>query len=142
MDVPHGRHIKYYLNGQIEYDITYDNGIKNGVSIRYNREGNITKEADFKNDEPQTYLKEYRPTGEPSLFKFYNNGDIERVEYYYVNGTIEKKEYYKSGEKYKNSYYRRDGSLEKDTELIGNTIKDSRYDENGELISVQEYEKE
>lgn len=60
----------YYENGRIKSAIPYLNGVREGVAIFYNDDGNIIEERNYLNDKVDGLVKLYYPNG--NLKEMYN----------------------------------------------------------------------
>ena len=66
----------YYDNGNLQYEIPFKNGVKEGVEKYYFDYGGLKSETPYKNDKAEGISKEY----------YYENGGLE-TEFSYKNGA-------------------------------------------------------
>jgi antitoxin component YwqK of YwqJK toxin-antitoxin module len=135
----HGKHKKFYLNGQIESESLYVRDKKHGLSIENHENGNISEKSLFKNG---LYH------GEVSYY--YENGKIELMENYLedklngesktwnINGWLEGVETYANDKKHGDciEYYENGKIKTSKTYQHGSLLNVITYDEKGaETIS-------
>lgn len=104
---------KYFPNGNLNHQITYENGRPNGDYINYYEDGKLQEEGTWVNNKQIGKFKRFHENGKVSQdFTFNESGKREGVQkYYYENGKIMiegswnegkesgvVKEYYENGE--------------------------------------------
>ena len=143
----HGDYIEFYENGQVSYEITYENGLRQGKSITYLENGKIIgetnyidgkkegksletftdmiqKKANYKNNKIDGDMFLYYPSGKLLQKRSFINGkrEGELIEYY-ENGVIKEKAYFINDKQEKEHlFYDEKGNLIK-TDIYKNGIK-------------------
>lgn len=89
----------YYDNGNLQYEIPFKNGVKEGVEKWYYTEGNIMYEFPYTNGKKEGVEKYYFDYGGLKSETPYKNDKAEGIskEYYYENGGLETEFSYKNG---------------------------------------------
>ncbi|MCY7008125.1 toxin-antitoxin system YwqK family antitoxin [Fusobacterium simiae] len=143
----HGDYIEFYENGQISYEITYENGLRQGKSITYLENGKIIgetnyidgkkegksletfidmiqKKANYKNNKIDGDMFLYYPSGKLLQKRSFVNGKAEgELIEYYENGVIKEKAYFINDKQEKEHlFYDEKGNLIK-TDIYKNGIK-------------------
>lgn len=140
-DVHNGLSKLYHPNGQLAAESYVIDGVQEGLMKNYYPDGALMAEGYVKKGKPDGIIKQYYPSGKLLQLitlkegildgvskEYYEDGKI-RFEAIYQNGDGKGKEYYENGKikseiTYKNG--QRNGPMKS-------------YDEEGKLISVQEY---
>ncbi|MBP7791630.1 MAG: hypothetical protein KA120_01025 [Candidatus Goldbacteria bacterium] len=139
-DIPDGKVVEYYENGQVMVEKNYFNGQKNGPYKLYYPSGALWKEGRFASDQI-VRLKTYSENGKLLSDKIY--AEIVSVR----TGNTEV--FYKNGREIARWTHEADGTVKKYGETIDGIVKyyvgkdlkeEHTYDE-GFLVSIKKYDK-
>ena len=87
-----GKKTTYYKNNVVAEEVTYKNGLKEGVSKIYSFTGVLLKELPYQNDQLHGKVIYYDGKGAIEIEGNYKNGLKDGVWKYYKNGTLIKEE--------------------------------------------------
>lgn len=88
----------YHFNGKKSAEISYSNGIYDGISYWYYENGNLKEMKTFANGKLNGWCRSYYESGLLKEEKFVNNGYIEGiVKRYYANGALKEIINYEKG---------------------------------------------
>lgn len=139
-DIPDGKVVEYYENGQVMVEKNYFNGQKNGPYKLYYPSGALWKEGRFASDQI-VRLKTYAENGKLLSDKIY--AEIVSVR------TGDTEVFYKNGREIARWIHEKDGTVKKYGETIDGVVKyyigkilkeEHTYDE-GFLVSIKKYNK-
>lgn len=139
-EIPDGKVVEYYENGQIMVEKNYFNGQKNGPYKLYYPSGALWKEGRFASDQI-VRLKTYAENGKLLSDKIYVEIVSVRTGYTEV--------FYKNGREIARWTHEKDGTVKKYGETIDGVVKyyvgkllkeEHAYDE-GYLVSIKKYNK-
>lgn len=139
-DIPDGKVVEYYENGQVMVEKNYFNGQKNGPYKLYYPSGALWKEGRFASDQI-VRLKTYAENGKLLSDKIY--AEIVSVR------TGDTEVFYKNGREIARWTHEKDGTIKKYGETIDGVVKyyvgkilreEHTYDE-GFLVSIKKYNK-
>jgi antitoxin component YwqK of YwqJK toxin-antitoxin module len=128
---------QYFINGNIEYIISFKDGIKHGKEIVYYINGYKKQEYTFKNGMKQGAAYEFYPNGVLKEIENFVNDTLEgEIKEYYINGNIKSIQNYSKGVwEGKIMFYFPNGNLQAEWDCVnGKGISDKRYNSKGELI--------
>jgi len=139
-EIPDGKVVEYYENGQVMVEKNYFNGQKNGPYKLFYPSGALWKEGRFASDQI-VRLKTYSETGKLLSDKIY--AEIVSVR------TGDTEVFYKNGREIARWTHEKDGTVKKYGETIDGVVKyyvgkilkeEHTYDE-GFLVSIKKYNK-
>lgn len=87
-----GQKITYYINSIITEEITYKNGLKEGINNYYSPEGVLLKKLQYKNDQLEGAAIYYDAYGNVVIDGSYKNGKKHGVWKYFESGNLVKEE--------------------------------------------------
>lgn len=139
-EIPDGKVVEYYENGQIMVEKNYFNGQKNGLYKVYYPSGALWKEGKFVSDQI-VRLKTYSETGKLLSDKIF----VEIVAVRTGNTEV----FYKNGREIARWTYEKDGTIKKYGETIdgvvkyyvGKILKEEHIYDDGYLVSIKKYNK-
>jgi antitoxin component YwqK of YwqJK toxin-antitoxin module len=139
-EIPDGKVVEYYENGQIMVEKNYFNGQKNGAYKVYYPSGALWKEGKFASDQI-VRLKTYSETGKLLSDKIF----VEIVAVRTGNTEV----FYKNGREIARWTYEKDGTIKKYGETIdgivkyyvGKILKEEHTYDDGYLVSIKKYNK-
>ena len=94
-----GKHLLYYINGNVSDEIEYENGISNGLEQRFYDDRTLMQKGSFKNGKEIGIWKMYHPNGQLKQRTTFNeNGKMDGVSVsYYSTGNEKGKNIYVNG---------------------------------------------
>lgn len=87
-----GKKITYYLNQKITEEVTYKNGVKDGLNNYYAPDGVLLKKLIYKNDQLEGKAFYYDSNGDIIIDGNYKNGRKDGIWKYYSEGIFLKEE--------------------------------------------------
>jgi antitoxin component YwqK of YwqJK toxin-antitoxin module len=95
----HGKYVRYYNNGTLEFECSYVHGKKHGEYVRYYKHGQIEEKSTYKNGKRCGEHVIYKPDGNLYIkCKYINNELHGKYIRYHENGEVKFKCNYVNGE--------------------------------------------
>lgn len=96
--VPHGKHIIYNQEGNIEYEANYNSGVFEGDRIEYYANGKIYKKEQLKNGDFEGIHTYFKEDGKPWITANYKNDELHGDFLIFTNGVLTQTKKYDSDE--------------------------------------------
>lgn len=134
---------KYYKQGQLISEETYDHGVKDGVSKTYYPSGELFEETHWKNNQKSGLYKAYFKTGKPYMECQMADGKRDGTcKVYFDNGQLELDGFYKQGLRDGQwKYYKQNGDFSYTLEYDLGSLLNPEVRDSIQQIQLEEIEK-
>jgi len=116
---------KYFESGELQHEITYSDGFKNGIARFYYKQGQIKNEVPYKDGKRNGTVKSYFPEGElASEVEMENDKLHGSAKFYYEDGSLREEMISKQGAPVTRKRFDKEGNIlpEKEDGVVINEI--------------------